>query len=435
MASHAPDPSAVVLSQPRTIPGTVKTGAIVGILIGLGFFGYGMATHRDLALAGFISNFMFWAGIAQGAMMLAVAMTLVGARWGRALKRYAEALGVAFPVMYVLLLVFFLIGGLDIYPWMHEQMPAHKAIYLQPGFFVMRQVVGLGLLAVLSLLFVRNSLRADVGAMAPKLGDKAPSLWSRLNGGWQGDEAEAKACLDRQIAISPFIAIAFAASFAMMAVDLSMSLAPHWFANMFPAWYSASAFWSGLVGIAILSLTTRRWLGMDRWITPKVYHDLGKLTFGFTMFWGYTAFAQYLAIWFGNMTEEIGFILLRTELQPWQNLYYVVVSLCFLVPFTTLLSRGLKKIPSAYLAITTLIAIGIFLERFWVVMPSVQMEPDLWTPLLITGGMGIGFLGLFALITTWYLANVPVLPVSDPFLGPDPRPEFVHVHPKSEPAH
>lgn len=435
MASHAPDPSAVVLAQPRTIPGAVKTGAIVGIVIGLASAGYGLATHKDLAFAGFVSNFMFWGGMAQGAFMLTVAMSLVGARWGRSLKRFAEALGVAFPVMYALLLVFFLVGGLDIYPWMHEQMPAHKDIYLQPGFFVMRQAVGLGLLIVLSMMFIRNSLRADVGALASKLGDKAPALWSRFTGGWQGDEAEAKACLERQVNLSPFIALTYAMTFAVMAVDLEMSLAPHWFANMFPAWYSASAFWSGLVGIAILSLTTRKWLGVDQWVTPKVYHDLGKLTFGFTMFWGYTAFAQYLAIWYGNMTEEIGFILLRTELQPWESLYYVVVGLCFLVPFTTLLSRGLKKLPNAYLAITTLIAVGIFLERFWVVMPSVQHEADLVTPLIITAGMGVGFLGLFALVTTWYLANTPVLPVQDPFLGPDPRPEFVHVHPKGEHAH
>ncbi len=433
MASHQPDPAAALAGLPRQVPGSVKGAAGAAILIGLATAAVGLFTHRDLTFAAFISNFMFWAGMAQGAFMLVVAMTLVKARWGRGLKRFGEGLGLMFPVMIVLLMIFFLVGGLEIYPWMHEEMPAHKAIYLQPGFFVMRQVVGLGLLAVLSLVFIRASLRADMGIAAKTLGDKAPAFWSRFIGGWRGDQVEIDANYNRQLNIAPAIAIFYAIVFSVMAVDLSMSLAPHWFANMFPAWYFASAFWSGLVGISILSLATRRWLGIENALTSNVYHDIGKLTFGFTMFWGYTSFAQYLAIWYGNMTEEIGFVLLRTEVEPWATLWKVVVSLCFLVPFTTLLSRGIKKIPSAFLAITSLIAVGIFLERFWVVMPSVQMESDLVTPLLLTVGMGLGFLGLFTMVLTTFLSKVPPLPLADPFLGPDP--EAVHVHPSTEHAH
>ncbi|MCB9779119.1 MAG: hypothetical protein H6742_11195 [Alphaproteobacteria bacterium] len=434
MASHKIDTSVAVDGIPtRSVPGAVKGAAGLGILIGLGAAGYGLATHKDLALASFVSNYMFWGGMAQGALMLAVAMTLVKARWGMPLKRYAEAFGLMFPVMYALLLVFLLVGGLDIYPWMHEQMPAHKAIYLQPGFFVARQAVGLGILATLSFVYIRSSLRADLGTAAERLGDKAPGWWSKFTSGWQGADKEQQALHERQFAIAPLIAIFYALTFTVMAVDMSMSLAPYWFANMFPAWYFASAFWSGLVGIAILSLTTRKWLGVESFLKPNVYHDLGKLTFGFTMFWGYTAFAQYLAIWYGNMTEEIGFILLRTEVAPWDGLFKVVVSLCFLMPFSTLLSRGIKKIPSAYLGITSLIAVGIFLERFWVVMPSVQKEADLVTPLIITVGMGCGFLGLFALGITSFLSKVPAIPVGSPMIQPDP--DHVHVHPSAEHAH
>ncbi len=433
MSSHAPDPMAPLSGLPREVPGSVKAAAGVAMLIGLATAGFGMATHKDLAFGSFISNFMFWAGMAQGAFMLAVAMTLVKARWGTALKRFAEAFGLLFPVMLVLLLVFFLVGGLDVYPWMHEEMPAHKAVYLTPSFLVMRMLVGLGLLSVLGLVYIRASLRADMGVAAEHMGDSTPAWWSRFTFGWKGAEAEKEANYLRRLNVAPAIVIIYAIMFSVMAVDLEMSLAPHWYANMFPAWYFASAFWSGLVGLAILTLVSRKWLGVEHALTPSVYHDLGKLTFGFTMFWGYTGFAQYLAIWYGNMTEEIGFILLRTQVAPWSTLYFVVVTLCFLVPFTTLLSRGIKKIPSAYLAITILIAIGIFLERFWVVMPSVQTEADIVTPLALTVGMGIGFLGLFTFVIATFLSKVPPLPLADPFYGPDP--EAVHVHPSTEHAH
>jgi hypothetical protein len=34
------------------------------------------------------------------------------------------------------------------------------------------------------------------------------------------------------------------------------------------------------------------------------YHDLGKFMFGFTVFWAYIAFSQYMLIWYGNIPEE-----------------------------------------------------------------------------------------------------------------------------------
>ena len=38
------------------------------------------------------------------------------------------------------------------------------------------------------------------------------------------------------------------------------------------------------------------------------FHDIGKLCFAFTAFWGYLTFGQYLVIWYGNMGEETFFI-------------------------------------------------------------------------------------------------------------------------------
>ena len=64
----------------------------------------------------------------------------------------------------------------------------------------------------------------------------------------------------------------------MIAVDLSMSLAPHFFANMFPAWYFMSAGWSGLVWTAIIAIAFGKWMGIENLTRPKDFHDIGKLS-------------------------------------------------------------------------------------------------------------------------------------------------------------
>ena len=57
-----------------------------------------------------------------------------------------------------------------------------------------------------------------------------------------------------------------------------MSLAPHFFANMFPAWYFMSAGWSGLVWTAIIAIAFGKWMGIENLTRPKDFHDIGKLS-------------------------------------------------------------------------------------------------------------------------------------------------------------
>ena len=68
-----------------------------------------------------------------------------------------------------------------------------------------------------------------------------------------------------------------------------------------------------------LSWLLRAWrnhLGVHDLVTESHFHDVGKLCFAFTAFWGYLSFSQYLVIWYGNMPEETHFFRLRL-MQPW----------------------------------------------------------------------------------------------------------------------
>ncbi|MDP6931693.1 MAG: hypothetical protein QGG40_02210, partial [Myxococcota bacterium] len=190
MSAHGPDLTSIIASTPRTVPPKVKTLALVAIVLGVIATGYGFATAPDRTRTAFVTNFMYFAGICQGAFMLAAVFTVTLARWGRPLKRIAEAFGMFMPVLWLLLMIFLVTGGLDIYLWTHEEMPAHKAVWLQPGFFVARQAFNLGLLILLSALYVRASLRSDLGVIASQVGDRAPAWWGRLTANWQGEEAE-----------------------------------------------------------------------------------------------------------------------------------------------------------------------------------------------------------------------------------------------------
>ena len=428
--SHGPDLTNVTARVPRDVPKTAIVRCVVAIVAGIAGLGWVATQSTVRAQIDILQNIVFWMGVSQGAFMLAVALTLTKGRWGRPLKRIAESFAVMMPVLYVVLLAFLLLGGIEIYPWVEEArehtLPAHKAIYLTESFFLARQVVGLGLLIILDWMYIKASWRPDIGMMAEKLGADAPGWYKSFTKKWTNLEDEIEKSEKKQRTLGAIIAIAYSLIFSVASVDLSMSLSPHWFANMFPAWFFMSSVWSGLVAIGIFSLLAGQWLDIDELLTPKVYHDLGKLTFAFCMFWGYTTFAQYLAIWYGNMTEETGFILLRTSLEPWASLSRVVLITCFLMPWTMLLSRGMKKIRTSFLAISFLILIGIWLERFLVMVPSVWKGSEL--PI----GPGevllpLAFGGVMVYLVMTVLSKIPGAPATDKMFAPNDL--EVHVHP------
>ena len=74
-------------------------------------------------------------------------------------------------------------------------------------------------------------------------------------------------------------------------------------------------------------------------ITTEHYHDLGKLLFGFVVFWGYIAFSQYMLIWYANIPEETVWYLAR-QTNGWTSVSLGLLFGHLLIPFFGLLPRA-----------------------------------------------------------------------------------------------
>ena len=58
-------------------------------------------------------------------------------------------------------------------------------------------------------------------------------------------------------------------------------------------------------------------------ITTEHLHDLGKLLFGFVVFWTYIAFCQYFLIWYADFPEETGWYITRRS-GSWNTLSWAL---------------------------------------------------------------------------------------------------------------
>jgi len=343
----------------------------------------------------YLVNFVFWTGLSFGAVLFVAIMNMTSARWSRPIKRFAEAPGAFLPIACVLFIVLYF-GREHIFPWIHEPV-AGKQLWLNVRFLFIRDGAGLALLTALSLVLLYQSASAD----------RKAALRSSPGSLIEGKRPKLQA------ALSPAFGIVYAIVLSLIAIDLIMSLDPHWVSTLFGAYYFMGSFYTALAALMVLCGISLSAYGLQDFIMPRQFHDLGKLLLGFCVVTGDFFYSQFLVIWYGNLPEEAQYVILRVRNTPWQLLAWTVLIVCFALPFVILLNRKIKMKPRAMVMLGIIILIGMWLERLLLIAPSLWKGEQL--PLgMIELSISAGFLGAMALCVLLFLRQFPILPLSDP---------------------
>lgn len=341
----------------------------------------------------YLFNYLYWTSISSGAVLFVAVLNMTGAIWARPIKRLAEAMGAFLPVSFLLFWVLYPARAL-IFPWAAHP-PAEKAAWLNLPFLFARDGAAHLLLTLIGLALLFTSVRGDRAW-------RSDPAAARSGGGWRA-----------QLVLSPILGIAYAFVLSLLAVDLVMSLDPVWYSTMFPGYFFVGAFYVAVAALYLVVLLGARPLGLDAYLHPREYHDLGKLTMAFCLFTGYVYYAQFLVIWYGNLPDETSHVITRVKLEPWARLSWAVLFMIFVIPFATLLSRRVKLLKVPMIILTVMILVGMWLERFLLVVPSLWKEGTI--PIGVTEILiGLGFLGVVSLCFFLFLLMTPLLPVSDP---------------------
>lgn len=388
----------------------------VMLLAGAGAFGFALTVDGQTAWASYVANWLFFTSVAMGAVIFAVATTIVKAKWNWSVRRISVSFAAFLPVAFVLFLpmLFFLREGY--FPWIEEMATdpilQKKAAYLNIPFLVSRQFVGVLVLFGIALYFAYLAVRPDLELAGETEGeDSARAAWrSRFTVGWIGQEAEEVRSWHRMSRLAPAVVLIYAVVMSFVAYDWAMTLEPHWFSTLFGGWFFMGGFWGGIAATALAAVWLRgRDPELRNHIGIQQRHDLGKLAFAFCIFWAYLFWSQYIVIWYGKLPWEQAWMIRRAG-APWGALSALTIVLCFVVPFAGLVGRAPKLNPRALGIFTTVILTGLWLERYLLVAPALWEEGDAvfpWFHPLI----GIGFLGLFLASLRWAWSTFPVIQV------------------------
>jgi len=400
-----------------------KVGVVLAAA-GLAGLGLGFAASGDPAAgwAGLTTATAIVAGVAMVGPLLSAIFQITGAKWGRVYRRLAEGSVVLMPVALVGVLIL-IAGGNAYLPWVHEHPHlGGKAVWLTRGFWDARLLLALALAYGAGLAFVRLSLRRDFCLIEVRKrfkGRIAEIVSKGITEGNADDEAER--CEHRMTQLAPLVAIAYGLAFTVFGFDLIMALEPDWFSTLFGAWYFIGNVFGGLALLAIGSVAFARKSELGHLFNSRRQSDLATLLLAFCLinvdfFWN-----QYLTIWYANLPEETFYVIERTADRslPWRNLSFVSLGAFFLIPFTVLLLRRVRRSGRLLAVVAAVSLFGVFLARFIEIAPAlleVQAGSGIAgvaMPLASAALIFAGFLGGGLILYRGWLSNVPLMAVGD----------------------
>jgi len=395
----------------RPLPPLIKPAVtLMAVVGGLGFVILAFTSQSQRVWTAYLINWLFWTGLAQAGVLFHAVTNVAKGRWSAPIVRIGEASVAFLPVSFVMFLLMWF-GRAHLWPWvLHPTTePAVKAFWLRPAFMFARDAAALAVLFLLSIWFVYHSVRPDAVLLAPGAPARYKGLYTGLSQGW--DQRGADYSVRKRTDLAPILIVTYAVVMSFVAFDVIMSLAPHWFSNLLGGYFFMGAWLSGLMSLALLMLFFRSHYGLEDTITTKHLHDLGKLCFGFTVFWTYLFFSQFIVIWYGNMPEETSFLFLRMMSPEWRGVSIAMLVMVFLLPFWGLIGVAPKKTPSVLATFATISLLGLWIDRYVFVTPSIVQEtarhglPLSWQEAVVT----IGFFGVWALAYLWFQARFPMV--------------------------
>ncbi|OLD56997.1 MAG: hypothetical protein AUI54_04305 [Acidobacteria bacterium 13_1_40CM_2_56_5] len=399
------------------------------IVAGLGSWMYQMS--HGLVVAGikwpvywafYITNFVFWIGISHAGTLISAILRLVNATWRRPVTRCAEVItvfalmiGALFPIIHLgrPWLAFYLMP----YPSERGIWPNFRSPLVWDFFAISTYLTG-------STLFLFLPTIPDFALMRDRTTGLRQRIYGMLSLGWQGTTKQWHR-LESAMQIMAIAIVPVAVSVhTIVSFDFSMSPVPMWHSTVFGPYFVAGAIFSGIAALIVAMAVLRKVLHLEEYLHPVHFHNLGKLLLTMSLLWAYFTFVERLTVWYGNAPAEMA-VFWETQTGSYAPLFWTMVFCNFVIPLPLLGIRRLRTITGTVIA-SSLIVVGMWLERFLIIVPSLAMKnlPYSWgfyRPQPVEIMITIATFAAMAFLYVLFSKFVPIISIWELKVGAHPR--------------
>jgi molybdopterin-containing oxidoreductase family membrane subunit len=382
------------------------------ITTGVGIFG----NNQPVSWAMPIINFVWWIGIGHAGTLISAALLLFRQPWRTSINRFAEAMTI-FAVVCAGLYPILHIGRPWVFYWLMPYPNTHGMI---PNFrsALTWDVFAISTYATVSLLFWFIGLIPDLATLRDSAKSRFQKLlYGALALGWNGS---AKAWQRYMRAYLLLAALSFPLVLSVhstIAMDFAISQVPGWNNTVMPPYFVAGAVFAGFAMVLLLAIPLRRAFGFEHLITMRHLDNAAKLMLatGLIVVYGYVVEIFYA--WYSGVEFE-KFMAYNRVLGADHGWAFWALIACNLVAIQPLWFRRVRQTPWALFLISIFVSIGMWLERFVIVVVSLTKDflPSSWgnyVPTFWDWALYAGSFGLFGTLFMLFLRLLPAIATTE----------------------
>ena len=352
-----------------------------------------------------IINLVWWIGIGHAGTLISAILLLLRQNWRTSINRFAEAMTL-FAVANASMFPILHLGR----PWFaYYIFPYPNTMGLWPQFRspLVWDAFAIGTYGTVSLLFWYMGLVPDLATLR----DRARSYLGRviygiLAMGWRGSASHWHRYQTAYFLMAALATPLVVSVHSIIGMDFAFSIVPGWHSTIFPSFFVAGAIFSGFAMVMTLAIMLRSFYPLEDFITLRHLDNMAKvmLAMGLLVAYGYLI-ENFFAWYSGDIFERAAYA--NRFVGTYAPLYYALIAFNVLVPQALWSIRVRQNIP-LLLIISILINVGMWLERFIIVVTSLYRDylpsawdvyvPTFWDYATFAGTIGIFFALLFLFI-------------------------------------
>jgi molybdopterin-containing oxidoreductase family membrane subunit len=380
------------------------------ILVGMGVAGL----NHPVGWGVYIVNFVFWIGIGHAGTLISAILYLLKVRWRTGVYRAAEAMTV-FAVMTAGMFPLIHLGRVWVFYWI---APYFNRAHLWPNFKspLVWDVVAVTTYLTVSVVFWYTGLIPDLAAMRDATTGRRHRIYRLLALGWQGSWEQWRHYLRGYMCLAALATPLVISVHSVVSWDFGMSLLPGWHTTLFAPYFVAGAIHSGLAMVIVLLIPARRLLRLERLIRLEHFEAMAQITIFTGLVVLYAYLIEVFSAWYSGNLFERQFALWRAT-GPYAWAFWLMVFCNTIVPLGFFFKRLRTSIP-ALLTIALLINIGMWFERFAIIVPALAHDflPSSWglyCPRPVEIIISVGALAFFVMMFMLFAKHLPAVAISE----------------------
>ena len=415
------------------------TALMIGVLsvaiqvdVGMGMSGI----SHPVGWGVYITNFVFWIGIGHAGTLISAVFFLTRAPWRPSVYRAAEGMTV-FAVMTAGLFPLIHVGRIWYAYWLIPY-PNSRMLWVNFKSPLVWDVFAVSTYLTISITFFVVGLIPDMAALRDRATGLRKLIYSMMSMGWINSYQQWGHYTRGYLMLAALATPLVFSVHSIVSWDFAMSMIPGWHSTIFAPYFVAGAIFSGLAMVLTIVIPMRVVFGWEKYITPHVMQSMARVILFTSIIVGYAYTSEFFIAWYSGNVFERGLFYYRPFGEPlshapfgeagaigFATISFYIMVFCNVIAPIPLWRYRIRTNVWALFFISILINIGMWFERFNIVVSSLQRDfnPANWgtyIPTIVESGITLGSFGFFFTMFILFARAMPALAIAEVKEGLEP---------------